>query len=234
MPISFPFVSSLAFLACAVLSGSSGCGNSQETPAETVVPADAKQAKEKPVAPVKVKEPRYEDTRSGLERLMRNLRVAIQSEDEKQTVVLLKSLRLSDADTWMKTTFGDELGKTLSEKYVLESDEIGIVASVLKEQFALGRTEITTERFESAEAELATGYQSEAIKKMQTPVGLYSVRFRSKDGTKSFHFWSFVHDKKSFRYVGKLRAAGTKKLVKGRDLSEFRIRDVERISSLKK
>ncbi len=235
MPVLSPFVRPLAFLASALLSTGLACGNAEPEPATKEKPptSEKKPGKGQPPKKSKPKLVHFEDTNSGLKRLMRTLRVAIVSDDEAKTVSLLGSLRLSDADRWMTTTFGETLGKTLAATYSKQSDEIGVLAALLKEQFKLGRTEILVDRFESSDDLKATGYQRAALNKMQTPTGLYSVRFRSTDGTESFHIWSFVHTNKSFRYVGKLRGTGKENMVKERDLSEYRIRDVERIRSQK-
>ncbi|MBL4632979.1 MAG: hypothetical protein JKY56_03855 [Kofleriaceae bacterium] len=231
----FPFVRLLAFLAGALLSTGLACGNSESEPATKEKPPTSEKntSGEQPPKKSKPKLVHFEDTSSGLKRLMRTLRVAIESDDEAKTVSLLRSLRLSDAKLWMKTTFGETLGETLATTYAIQSDEIGVLAALLKEQFKLGRTEIQVERFESSDDLKATGYQRAALNKMLTPTGLYSVRFRSMGGTETFHIWSFVHNNKSFRYVGKLRDTGKKNMVKKRDLSEYRIRDVERISAQK-
>ncbi len=165
---------------------------------------------------------------------MRNLRVAIESDDQPEIVAILTSLQLSEPELWMTNVFGEPLGKELAKGYQPQREDIGKLAQLLKTQFADELTEISIERFQTAETSTATGYQSEALKKMKTPVGLYSVRFRSKDGKRNYHLWSFVHDKESFRYIGKLREAGAEQIVGERDLSEYRIEDVKRISANEK
>ncbi len=235
MPALSPFVRPLEFLAGALLSTGLACGNAEPEPAAKEKPSTSEKNTDTGQPPKKSKPKlvHFEDTNSGLTRLMRTLRVAIESDDEAKTVSLLGSLRLSDAKLWMKTTFGETLGKTLAVTYAEQSGEIGVLAALLKEQFKLGRTEILVDRFESSDDLKATGYQRAALNKMQTRTALYSVRFRSTDGTQSFHIWSFVHNNESFRYVGKLRGTGKENMVKERDLSEYRIRDVDRIRSQK-
>ncbi len=174
---------------------------------------------------------KYEATISGLTRFMRDLRVAIMSNDEPATGLMIASLRLEDHETWMKATFGDELGKALSDQYKPQRDEIGLLVEVLREQFDKGLTEIDVGRYQTKENPSSTGYQSAAIGKMVKPAPLYSVRLMSKDRKQTFHIWSFVHDKESFRFVGKLRAVATKRALGGRDLNEYRISDAERLAS---
>lgn len=174
---------------------------------------------------------RYDNTISGLERLMRDLRVAIVADDENQSALLLASLRLPEADTWMKQVFGDELGAQLSDEYKPQQEEIGLLAEVLAEQFEQGLTEVEGYRFRTPDVLSATGYQSAALKKMTTQVALYSARLYSPDRSRTFHLWSFVHEENSFRYVGKLRSVAAKRASGGRDLNEYRLSDALRLSA---
>lgn len=174
---------------------------------------------------------KYEATISGLRRFMRDLRVAIVSNDEPATGLMIASLRLQEYESWMTKTFGDELGKALSEQYKPQSEEIGLLVEVLREQFDKGLVEIDVGRYQTKENPSATGYQSAAIGKMVSPAPLYSVRLLTKDGKEAFHVWSFVYDKGSFRFVGKLQAVTTKRALGGRDLNEYRISDAERLAA---
>lgn len=180
------------------------------------------------------KDVKYEATISGLGRFMRDLRVAIQSEDEPATGLMMASLRLQDPDAWMSRTFGNELGKTLSAEYKPQSEEIGVLAQVLREQFDKGLTEVDIGRYQTNENPSATGYQSAALSKMVAAAPLYSVRLYSEDHKQVFHVWSFIHDGESFRFVGKLRAVAEKKALGGRDLNEYRVSDAERLAAQKK
>lgn len=178
-----------------------------------------------------IDEIQYSGTIAGLKRLMRDLRTAVTANDEAEMTVLVGSLRISDSEQWMANVFGDELGAQLSAEYTPQREEIGLLVALLKEQFGKGLTTIQVERFQTANVQTATGYQSTALSKMQSTVALYSVRLSSDTSVDSFHLWSFVHQGGSFRYVGKLRAVAPKRIGGGRDLNEYRLRDVDRIGA---
>ena len=172
---------------------------------------------------------RYENSNDGLRRLMRDIKTGILAEDEEEIAVLLASLRLEDDESFMKLTFGDKLGATLSAEYKPHREEIGVLAKHLKRKFEDGLSTIETFSFESPDMQTATGYQSAALAEMETKVPLYSVRFLDSDRKQSFHLWSFVHFEGSFRYIGKLTKVATEKRSGGRDLNELRIEDAERL-----
>jgi len=208
------------------------CDEGGEPKAAT--PAKAFDAAPPPPNPAIGKKPEdvaYAPTIAGLERLMGDLRGAVTSNDEPATGLLLASLRLTDSAAWMAQTFGEKLGPILDAEYQPQRDDIGQLAQVLKDHFDQGITEIHGYRYQTAGVLSATGYQSAALSKMTTPSALYSVRLASRDGKKSFHIWSFVHDKGSFRFVGKLKAVTTKKALGGRDLNEYRLSDAKRLAA---
>lgn len=176
----------------------------------------------------KPEEIEYEDSRLGLELLMRDLRIAIPVDDQPEIAVLLASLRLENDEAWFKATFGDKLGSKLSSEYKPHKEEIGVLAGHLATQFEEGLIKIQVDRFQNP-VTTATGYQSEALKKMTQPVALFSVRLLSEDDKRMFHLWSFVYHQGSFRYIGKLRGVAEKRIVDGRDLNEYRLTDAERL-----
>ena len=81
----------------------------------------------------------------------------------------------------MSTTFGEELGKALSEQYKPQSEEIGLLVEVLREQFDKGLIVIDVGRYQTKDNPSSTGYQSAAIGKMVSPAPLYSVRLVDKE-----------------------------------------------------
>ncbi len=215
---------------CAVATAACDEGETKEKVA-AVIAIDAAAALPNPAIGKRPQDLTYEATISGLTRFMRDLRVAIMSKDEPATGLMIASLRLQDYDSWMTTTFGNDLGRALSAQYKPQSEEIGLLVEVLREQFDKGLTEIDVGRYQTKENPSSTGYQSAAIGKMINAAPLYSVRLASKDRKQSFHIWSFVHDKGSFRFVGKLQAVATKRALGGRDLNEYRISDAERLAA---
>ncbi len=209
------------------------CDETAETavPVTATRPSDASPPAPNPALGKRPEDVKYEATISGLTRYMRDLRFAIMGNDEPATGLLVASLRLEEHLLWMARVFGNELGAALSARYQPQSDEIGLLVRVLREQFDKGLTEIQVYRFQTATATSATGYQSAALRRMVAPEALYSVRLSNKDRTHSFHLWSFVHDKGSFRFVGKLRGVAEPKPLDGRDLNEYRLSDAERLTA---
>jgi len=162
---------------------------------------------------------------------MRDLRVAISGKDEERVGVLIASLRLPDHEAWMKQVFGNELGRVLSEEYRPQSEEIGLLADVLAEQYEMGMVEVEGSRFLTADVPTSTGYQSAAIKQMNTTVPLYSARLYNEQRDRTFHLWSFVHEGGSFRYIGKLKSVTSQRASGGRDLNEYRLLDARRLDA---
>lgn len=217
----------IAMLAAGCPDDENGAGN---TPGSDAV-IDAAAKKPGKHAGKKPGDIRYDNDRSGLERLMRDLRTAINADDEPEIAVLLASLRMQNDDAWLKATFGEKLGAKLSADYKPHKEEIGVLAQHLAEQFKKGLTEIQVDRFQTPGVQTSTGYQSAALKQMdaEAVAPLYSVRFVSEDDKRSFHLWSFVHREGSFRYIGKLRGVAKKNALDGRDLNEYRLSDAERL-----
>lgn len=219
-----------AFASAAIV----GCDAEKEAaPAPVAQPVSAIDAAAKPESPLAGKSPqdlRYEPTISGLTLFMRDLRVAIMSNDEPAVGLMVASLRLKSPELWMTKTFGEDLGNALTEQYMPQSEEIGLLVEVLKEQYDAGLVEVDVGRFQTKDNPSATGYQSAALGKMLSAVPLYSVRLVTADRKKSFHIWSFVHENESFRFIGKLRSVATKRALGGRDLNEYRISVAEKMS----
>jgi hypothetical protein len=216
----------------------SGCPEAKE--AEPKVPAAAAKVDAAPKkaqgkhAGQSLEEISYADSNDGLDRLMKDLKTAILADDEPEMAILLASLRLEDDETFLKSTFGDALGATLSAQYKPHREEIGVLATHLKEKFESGLRNIEAFSFSQREMQTATGYQNAALDKMKVRRTLYSVRLSNTDKTETFHLWSFVHFEGSFRYIGKLKGVAGKNSKGGRDLNELRKSDAERLIAQEK
>ncbi len=214
-----------------LLLSAAACGEGESKSVQATAAGDDAGPARPPERQKSPEEIRYDGTISGLERLMRDLRVALTSNDESTSAVLIASLRLPEYEAWMLRVFGNELGRALSDEYRPQSEEIGLLAEVLTEQYGKGLVDAEAYRFVTSEVLTSTGYQSAALKQMTETVPLYSVRLYSEDRKRSFHLWSFVHEAGSFRYVGKLRAVAPKRASGGRDLNEYRLEDAERLAA---
>jgi hypothetical protein len=163
---------------------------------------------------------------------MAQLVAALQKSDAAQTSRLLISLQLPEAGRWFGDVFGPELGPRLVAEHEPQRAGIGWLASHIKGRIETGLTSIRAERFDGPDNPGAVGYQSAALAAMKRPVPLYSVRFATPDGKKTWHIWSFVYEAGTFRYVGKMRKVEkSPPPADGRDPLEYRLSDAARVKA---
>lgn len=179
----------------------------------------------RPVAPT------YADSVQGLESLMRTLVSAIQNDDTGEEARLLESMRLEDPKAWFNDVFEPRIAERLIAEYEPLGAGIGHLVNALKGPIDAGQTDVKADRFDAPDMQGATGYQQAALARMKKKVPLYSVRLSTRDGKRTFHVWSFVHQNGTFRLVGKMRAVEDKPpaLVGGRDPLEYREIDRQRV-----
>jgi hypothetical protein len=214
----------VAALLLAAASGLAACGEegaraskSESVPARQQAPV---------VMPA---EPIYPDSVQGLENLMAALVKAIKDDNATEKARLLLSLQLPDAQAWFEGVFGAEFAPRLLNEHERTRSGIGWLGSHIEERLESGLVAIQAERFDAPEQTASAGYQSAALARMVQRVPLYSVRFASADGKRSWHLWSFVHHQGTFRYVGKLRKASDREPpARGRDPLEYRMSDAPR------
>lgn len=176
-----------------------------------------------------IADPEYPANAAGLKALLTELLEARKAGDADKSYVLTESLRLRDYETWFTERFGAKRGPELAADYKKQFDDIQLLADTVQSLRDNGRTEINVEHFEGPEDSRATGYQVRALRAMQPPVPLYSVRLVDDKGKNSFHIWSFVHDGKSFRYVGKMKPIARPEMTKKGDLLEYREADAKKL-----
>jgi hypothetical protein len=177
-------------------------------------------------------EPIYPDSVQGLESLMTALVKALQDDDATEKSRLLMSLQLPDPRGWFQQVFGAQLAPRLVAEHERTRSGIGWLASHIKGRIDTGLVVIHAERFEAPGQSAAVGYQSAALAKMVQRVPLYSVRFSTPDGNKTWHVWSFVHQHGTFRYVGKMRKVESRPPPgDGRDPLEYRLGDAARVKA---
>jgi hypothetical protein len=100
---------------------------------------------------------------------------------------------------------------------------------LLKMLHAKGRTKVTVTRVEKPNDRNGTGYQSNAIKKMVSPVALYHVEFDEPNSDEGYSLWSFIHDGTSFRFVGKMKRVSPPSSEDMDVLGEARMSDVDKM-----
>ena len=224
-----------ALLLVVLVACSDGDAKGKSAPAPTPAPAPAPTPAPPPTpaAPPEVvlAPPSYPDTVQGLQDLMGHLVTAIQSDDPKEKVRLLDSLRLPDHRAWFRETFDAKLGDRLADEYQPIHDGIGQLVETLESVVSSGQTVPEAEQFTAPDQTGATGYQAAALKRMVKKTPLYSVRLKSPDGARTYHLWSFVHQGGTFRFVGKMKKVEDRAPPKvgGRDVLEYRNSDRDRL-----
>jgi len=221
--------SAVALVLAAAAIGPAGCGDDKPSRGSGAAAAGDEGEPTPVVLPA---EPIYPDSVQGLESLMTALVKALQDDDATEKSRLLLSLQLPDPRTWFNQVFGGQLGAALLAEHERTRNGIGWLASHIKGRIDTGLVVIHAERFEVPNQAASVGYQSAALGKMAQRVPLYSVRFSTPDGKKTWHVWSFVHHQGTFRYVGKMRKVEDRAPpAEGRDLMEYRLGDAARVKA---
>ena len=136
----------------------------------------------------------------------------------------LAALALPDAKEYFKLHFDDGVADRLTKTYDEAAEHLPELSDVLKTELDKGRTKAVVEAFDDPDDRKAVGFQSIALREMRNPTPVYSVRLVGKDDeTGSFHIWSFVHDGKAFRWVGKMANVRTDINDKEKKILELRI-----------
>lgn len=180
----------------------------------------------------------YADTESALAQLVRDLALAIEDRREADAARLIHTLKLPDHEKWFAERFPKKRATKLVADYDKQREDLGNLALAIRDARKRGLSEIKATRLAAPTDAHAVGYQVAALETLATgdkPTALYSVRLHSPDGSRTFHVWSFVHDAGSFRFVGKMKAAGSEnRTPSGRDVNEFTRADAERILAVEK
>ncbi len=182
---------------------------------------------------------RSNNNKEGLVRQLDALNDALKSADSQKISTELAKLTLPEPKQWFKKRFGQSNGSVLYTDYRPLANRMSQLAKEIKALRQSGLTEISIEKYDKLDDLDAVSYQTEALKAMQIPTPLYSVRMSAKKKPpnrrlSAFHLWSFVYYQGSFRFIGKLKSVGTPKPFGNLDLNEFRPRDARRIVENKK
>lgn len=151
----------------------------------------------------------YEDTAASFEQFARDLVTTIKEDDRDAYDALTKDFALPDAKAWFEKTFGPEAGARLHAEYeaMPMKDWSKGWPELRKMIVDQQRGTLATSRHTSAEDDMATGHQANALRAMKQPVALYRIQLTRADGEKSFTLWSFVHEGGTFRFIGKTKQA---------------------------
>jgi hypothetical protein len=149
----------------------------------------------------------YSDTAASFDQFAQELIGSVKNNKRGEFDAIVSKLDLPDAKGWFDKTFGPEAGPRLLAEY--EANPMKDWKRGWPELRKLivdeGRDTIATSRHDSADDEMATGHQANAIRAMKTPVALYRIQLTRPDGEKSFTLWSFVHEGGKFRFIGKTK-----------------------------
>lgn len=133
---------------------------------------------------------------------------------KKRLEALCEALVLPDHEAWFKKHWADEKGAALAAAYEKQKARLaGEIADLFRKLVADKRTQVSVVKVEDPADANATGAQKRALQTMSVKTPLYTVRFTeagSDKGAGGMTLWSFVHDGKDFRLVGKLRELGAK------------------------
>jgi len=145
------------------------------------------------------------DTADGLKAQMDAAVAAAKAGDKEKLAELVKGLILPDYEAWFKEVFGDELGAALAKEYEEVAQHFPPDATKFFDQMATKEgLQVVVTKLDKADDKEARGLQRSALTAMKKPTPLYDVRFLGKDTRQSV--WSFVYQKDTFRFVGKMKA----------------------------
>lgn len=150
--------------------------------------------------------PSFPDTKEGLSDYIKEMLLAASKQDEqsaRKLLIMSQLLVLPDSEKWFSDAFGKELGKELSDKYVIEMKDFPRkLASLffnLKEPLSLT---VTVTKVQLSDDPDAKAYQRLALEAMVNPVALYSVSIRKEGTSANIQMWSIIHDHGLYRMVG--------------------------------
>lgn len=153
----------------------------------------------------------YTDTAASFDQFALDLVGAVKDDREKDFLAIAKTLELPDPKGWFGKTFTDDAGPRLLAEYestpAQKRDLTTAWPDLRKMIVDQKRDTIATSRHVSADDEMATGHQANALRAMKAPVALYRIQLTRADGEKSFTLWSFVHVDGKFRFIGKTKQA---------------------------
>ncbi len=177
-------------------------------------------------------EPAVADSLEAFHARMKQLLEACAGDDPTAAEANARDLLLANPGAWFAEVFGAKHKRLpgLVKEYEARAAQLASLPTAIHDRMAAGQTEAQTERFIDADDELATGFQAHALRGMQKPIALYSLRLMEKDADAGWHLWSFAHVDGQFRFVGQMAAlspAAVDKLL--RQLGSLRIKDANEV-----
>ncbi|MFO0549659.1 MAG: hypothetical protein U0271_14805 [Polyangiaceae bacterium] len=168
------------------------------------------------------------DTEAGLADLVGRALTAAKDGDSSVLSSIAESFAFTNAKKFLEGAFDADAAARLSDEL---SDAALARGAAMREYLRTlaksGKVAASAHKVEAPNDPDGTGYQSRAIGVMKNKVPLYYVHVSDPaDELKATGLWSFVHDGKRFRYVGKLKRISREILGPEADmLAELRIRD---------
>jgi hypothetical protein len=146
----------------------------------------------------------YPDTAAGLELLTGDIMKEMKDGKPDAAKELIKGFALPDAKKFFTTTWGDEKGGALADKYEKVAASMpNQMFKMFQSQLDQNRTNVKAYKVEKPDDHEATGSQKEAITAMKTKTPLYGVRMIAPGHEMGMHLWSFAYVDGGFRLIGK-------------------------------
>jgi hypothetical protein len=149
----------------------------------------------------------YPDTLEGFEEMSNTLVTAVRDGNQSRVERIAKSWKLAQPKPFFEKTFGPELAPALAAEH---TDTVGgfekdVFKGLTKIIVGDGKTKARVSRHTDPDDETARGYQVRALKKMKTPVALYTLRLTTPEKESGFSLWSFAYVDGGFRLIGKMK-----------------------------
>ncbi|NUN48449.1 MAG: hypothetical protein HUU15_06435 [Candidatus Brocadiae bacterium] len=116
----------------------------------------------------------------------------------------VKSFFLQNHDSWLKKTFGDEVGGAWAQKYGERASDFepgmkGLFEKVVKDE----KSGITVFRLTDPDDRNATGSQKDSMLAMKEKTALYTVKFIKPGDELGMSVWSWAYVDGGFRMIAK-------------------------------
>lgn len=168
-------------------------------------------------------------TKEGLASLFRSLTEDLRAGNDDRVREKLLALALPAPEEFFSAHFPNDIAARLASSYSEKAEHLGEIGDVVRTQLDKGHTQVLAEKFDQQEDANAVGYQNLALKQMSEVTPLYSVRLVSKGEDTGFHIWSFAHDGRQFRWVGKLKEVKPGLSEDKQRILELRLRDSRKL-----
>jgi hypothetical protein len=141
----------------------------------------------------------YEDTPSGLKRLMQDATKAIKEKDQGKLAALTSSMVIPDPQGWFSKVFGADIGTVYAASYAQDRDTLmGLLNRKLQEMQRLGGIDVI--RFTNPCDTHADDRAYPLLLSRQALEALSEVTFHGGNDYESLRFFAFIDG--AFRFTG--------------------------------